>query len=106
MDTREMKVNIFYVIFRTIANTKRHDIIDEEPLISDNDLSPKLSQVLNEIFDAFDKDNDGALSNQELGNFIFTTNGSHPPPQFLVQMAQRFGGTRRNWLTKEGFLVS
>ncbi|CAM0142835.1 hypothetical protein VKS41_002600 [Umbelopsis sp. WA50703] len=78
---------------------------DEEPLISDNDLSPKLSQVLNEIFDAFDKDNDGALSNQELGNFIFTTNGSHPPPQFLVQMAQRFGGTRRNWLTKEGFLA-
>jgi len=68
-------------------------------------LAPKLEQVLTEIFDTFDKDHDGALNNSELSSFIFTTNGSHPPPQFLIQIAQRFGGTKRNWLTKEGFLA-
>jgi Ca2+-binding EF-hand superfamily protein len=62
--------------------------------------------VLSEIFEAFDQDRDGALNNQELSQFIFTTNGSHPPPQFLVQIAQRFGGTEQYWLTKEGFLVN
>jgi Ca2+-binding EF-hand superfamily protein len=98
---------IWYTLeYGTIAPfTKIHLNEDEEPLIKDNDLAPKLSQVLNEIFDSFDEDHDGALSNQELGSFIFATNGSHPPPQFLAQMAQRFGGTKRNWLTKEGFLV-
>jgi hypothetical protein len=74
-------------------------------LIKHHELAPKLAEVLSEIFDTFDKDHDGALNNQELSKFIFTTNGSHPPPQFLVQIAQKFGGTKRNWLTKEGFLV-
>jgi Ca2+-binding EF-hand superfamily protein len=74
-------------------------------LIKHHELAPKLAEVLSEIFDTFDKDQDGALNNQELSKFIFTTNGSHPPPQFLVQIAQKFGGTKRNWLTKEGFLV-
>ncbi|KAG2182925.1 hypothetical protein INT44_005906 [Umbelopsis vinacea] len=79
--------------------------LEEEPLIKDHELTPKLAEVLNEIFETFDQDHDGALNNEELGNFIFTTNGSHPPPQFLVQIAQRFGGTERYWLTKDGFLV-
>lgn len=74
-------------------------------MIKHHELAPKLAEVLSEIFDTFDKDHDGALNNQELSKFIFTTNGSHPPPQFLVQIAQKFGGTKRNWLTKEGFLV-
>ena len=74
-------------------------------MIQDHELTPKLTNVLSEIFDEFDNDHDGALNNQELSKFIFTTNGSHPPPQFLVQIAQRFGGTKRNWLTKDGFLV-
>ncbi|KAI8584237.1 hypothetical protein K450DRAFT_218808 [Umbelopsis ramanniana AG] len=78
---------------------------EEEPLIKDHELTPKLAEVLSEIFETFDQDHDGALNNQELGNFIFTTNGSHPPPQFLVQIAQRFGGTERYWLTKDGFLA-
>ncbi|KAI9283077.1 hypothetical protein BC943DRAFT_281087, partial [Umbelopsis sp. AD052] len=78
---------------------------EEEPLIKDHELTPKLAEVLNEIFETFDQDHDGALNNEELGNFIFTTNGSHPPPQFLVQIAQRFGGTERYWLTKDGFLA-
>jgi len=80
--------------------------LEEEPLIKDHELSPKLAEVLSEVFEAFDKDHDGALNNQELSQFIFTTNGSHPPPQFLVQIAQRFGGTEQYWLTKEGFLVN
>lgn len=75
-------------------------------MIKDHELSPKLAEVLSEIFESFDKDHDGALNNQELSQFIFTTNGSHPPPQFLVQIAQRFGGTDQHWLTKEGFLVN
>jgi Ca2+-binding EF-hand superfamily protein len=79
--------------------------LEEEPLIKDDELAPKLAEVLSEIFETFDQDHDGALNNQELGNFIFTTNGSHPPSQFLVQIAQKFGGTERYWLTKEGFLV-
>ncbi|KAH8550632.1 hypothetical protein BGW37DRAFT_497778 [Umbelopsis sp. PMI_123] len=78
---------------------------EEEPLIQDHELTPKLTNVLSEIFDEFDNDHDGALNNQELSKFIFTTNGSHPPPQFLVQIAQRFGGTKRDWLTKDGFLA-
>lgn len=79
---------------------------DETPLLTDNNtLSASLSDTLLEIFSAFDKDRDNALNNQELGNFIFVTNGSHPPAPFLRQMGQRFGSNARGWLTKDGFLA-
>ncbi|SAM05557.1 hypothetical protein [Absidia glauca] len=79
---------------------------DETPLLTDNNtLSAPLSDTLLEIFAAFDKDKDNALNNRELGNFIFETNGSHPPAPFLRQMGQRFGSNARGWLTKEGFLA-
>jgi hypothetical protein len=79
---------------------------DETPLLTDNNtLSAPLSDTLLEIFAVFDKDKDNALNNRELGNFIFETNGSHPPAPFLRQMGQRFGSNARGWLTKEGFLA-
>ncbi|KAI7905849.1 uncharacterized protein BX663DRAFT_428552, partial [Cokeromyces recurvatus] len=70
----------------------------------DNQLSKVLKEVLEEIFNKFDQDKDGALNTKELDNFIFTTNGSHPPPAFLRQMGLRFGANAKGWLTKEGFL--
>ncbi|KAI8330177.1 hypothetical protein BC941DRAFT_404928 [Chlamydoabsidia padenii] len=79
---------------------------DETPLLTDNNtLSAPLTDTLLEVFDKFDKDKDNALNNRELGNFIFETNGSHPPPPFLRQMGQRFGANARGWLTRDGFLA-
>ncbi|KAI9314542.1 hypothetical protein BX666DRAFT_1967671 [Dichotomocladium elegans] len=79
---------------------------DEVPLVdSSGMLSVTLAEVLNEIFDSFDKDKDGALKPQELDAFIFATNGTRPPPQFSRQMAQRFGSNARGWLSRDGFLV-
>ncbi|KAL0136511.1 hypothetical protein V8B55DRAFT_1540086 [Mucor lusitanicus] len=77
----------------------------EEELLSDNQLSEALTQVLEEVFRKFDADNDGALNAKELDSFIFTTNGAHPPPAFLRQMGLRFGANKKGWLTKEGFLA-
>ena len=77
----------------------------EEELLTDNQLSEALTQVLEEVFNKFDADNDGALNAKELDSFIFTTNGAHPPPAFLRQMGLRFGANKRGWLTKEGFLA-
>ncbi|KAI8640223.1 hypothetical protein BD408DRAFT_434453 [Parasitella parasitica] len=76
----------------------------EEELLQDNQLSETLQQVLEEVFNKFDADQDGALNAKELDAFIFTTNGAHPPPAFLRQMGLRFGGNSKGWLTKEGFL--
>lgn len=78
---------------------------DEAPLLDDEMLSKQLKEVLLEIFDKFDQDHDGALKPEELSEFIFTTNGSHPPAPFLRQMGQRFGSNARGWLTRDGFLV-
>ncbi|CAO3652560.1 unnamed protein product [Cunninghamella blakesleeana] len=79
---------------------------EETALITeDNELSIPLKEVLLEIFKRFDKDNDGALNNQELRKFIYETNGSHPPPPFLRQMGLRFGSNSKGWLTKDGFLA-
>ncbi|KAI8997122.1 hypothetical protein BDB01DRAFT_20401 [Pilobolus umbonatus] len=77
----------------------------EEELLKDDELSEALETVLLEIFKKFDKDKDGALNAKELDNFIFTTNGSHPPATFLRQMGMRFGANARGWLTKNGFLA-
>ncbi|KAL7321852.1 hypothetical protein PS15m_001578 [Mucor circinelloides] len=77
----------------------------EEELLTDNQLSEALTQVLEEVFNKFDADNDGALNAKELDSFIFTTNGAHPPPAFLRQMGLRFGANKKGWLTKEGFLA-
>ncbi|KAI8975326.1 hypothetical protein BDF20DRAFT_790188, partial [Mycotypha africana] len=78
------------------------ELLDKE---NSNQLSRALLVVLEEIFNKFDKDHDGALNTQELDSFIFTTNGTHPPPQFLRQMGLRFGANKRGWLTKEGFFA-
>ncbi|KAI8088925.1 uncharacterized protein BX664DRAFT_331739 [Halteromyces radiatus] len=79
---------------------------DEPPLLAnDTTLSAPLTEALLEIFSNFDKDKDNALNNKELGNFIYETNGSHPPPPFLRQMGQRFGSNSQGWLTKDGFLA-
>ncbi|KAF7732508.1 hypothetical protein EC973_003254 [Apophysomyces ossiformis] len=77
----------------------------EVALIQDGGLSEPLVEVLEEVFRNFDKDKDGALSAKELDQFIFATNGSHPPPAFLKQMGLRFGANARGWLTKNGFLA-
>jgi Ca2+-binding EF-hand superfamily protein len=77
----------------------------EEELLKDDQLSPAIVEVLEEIFKKFDVDNDGALNSKELNNFIFKTNGSHPPPAFLRQMGLRFGANAKGWLTKDGFLA-
>lgn len=77
----------------------------EEELLVDNQLSPSLQQVLLEVFNKFDTDGDGALNNKELDQFIFITNGAHPPPAFLRQMGQRFGANKKGWLSQEGFLA-
>ncbi|KAL0094708.1 hypothetical protein F4703DRAFT_1728654, partial [Phycomyces blakesleeanus] len=74
------------------------------PLLDKDSLSPALTEVLLEIFDTFDKDNDGALNPKELDSFIFTTNGSHPPAAFLRQMGQMFESNAKGWLNKDGFL--
>ncbi|KAI9028331.1 hypothetical protein CLU79DRAFT_738827 [Phycomyces nitens] len=79
---------------------------DEPPLLDKDSLSSPLTEVLLEIFDHFDKDRDGALNPKELDSFIFTTNGSHPPPAFLRQMGQMFESNAKGWLNKDGFLVS
>ncbi|CAO3688582.1 hypothetical protein G6F70_006663 [Rhizopus microsporus] len=78
---------------------------EEELLTEDNQLSEALKQALLEIFNKFDKDQDGALNSKELDQFIFTTNGTHPPPAFLRQMGLRFGANAKGWLTREGFLA-
>ncbi|KAG2197839.1 hypothetical protein INT47_009720 [Mucor saturninus] len=77
----------------------------EEELLVDNQISPALHQVLVEVFNRFDVDRDGALNNKELDQFIFITNGAHPPPAFLRQMGLRFGANKRGWLSQEGFLA-
>ncbi|KAI8075786.1 uncharacterized protein B0P05DRAFT_572524 [Gilbertella persicaria] len=77
----------------------------EEELLTDNQLSRALKDVLVEIFDRFDQDKDGALSAKELTQFIQKTNGIQPPPAFLRQMGLRFGANSKGWLTKEGFLA-
>ncbi|KAI8368003.1 hypothetical protein EDC96DRAFT_564506 [Choanephora cucurbitarum] len=77
----------------------------EEKLVTeDNQLSQPLTDVLIEIFNRFDQDKDGALSPKELTNFIVKTNGMQPPPAFLRQMALKFGGNQKGWLTQQGFL--
>ncbi|RUS18893.1 hypothetical protein BC937DRAFT_88202, partial [Endogone sp. FLAS-F59071] len=78
-------------------------MVHEVPLLQDSALTPRLREVLSAIFDVFDLDHDAALSPAELDEFVFCTNGSHPPRAFLTQMGQRFGANRRGWLTKEGF---
>ncbi|KAG0183082.1 hypothetical protein DFQ28_004665 [Apophysomyces sp. BC1034] len=81
------------------------DNATEAALIQGDGLSQPLVGVLEEIFKKFDEDNDGALNSKELDQFIFTTNGSHPPPPFLRQMGLRFGANAKGWLTKDGFLA-
>ncbi|KAI9339136.1 hypothetical protein BD770DRAFT_415316 [Pilaira anomala] len=78
---------------------------EEELLTEDNQLSEALQQVLEEVFNKFDQDQDGALNPKELDSFIFITNGAHPPAAFLRQMGLRFGANKKGWLSKEGFLA-
>lgn len=78
---------------------------EEELLTEENQLSKALEQVLEEVFNKFDQDQDGALNPKELDSFIFTTNGAHPPAAFLRQMGLRFGANKKGWLSKDGFLA-
>lgn len=106
---REDEINLITELeaeIRRILTGYKGDGDDAPPLLTHDSLSAPLTEVLVEIFKKFDKDNDDALRPEELDQFIFTTNGSHPPPQFLRQMGQRFGSNAKGWLTKEGFLVS
>ncbi|KAI8990772.1 hypothetical protein BDF20DRAFT_840747 [Mycotypha africana] len=75
------------------------------PLLVSGHFSPELLNVLLEIFETFDKDKDECLNPKELDSFVFSTNGQHPPPSFLKNMADRFGANEHGWLTKKGFLA-
>ncbi|KAF7727983.1 hypothetical protein EC973_006748 [Apophysomyces ossiformis] len=77
---------------------------NEVPLLQDDYISPALATVLSEIFQCFDKDGDGALCTEELDQFVYATNGTHPPVAFLTQMTERFGCNSKGAMAKEGFL--
>ncbi|KAG0228584.1 hypothetical protein BGW42_002074 [Actinomortierella wolfii] len=77
---------------------------DGAPLLdSSKSLSAPLKAALTSIFNTFDKDKDGALSPQELSDFVFKTNGQRPPQAFLTQMGIQFGQNAKGYLTLEGF---
>ncbi|ORX96117.1 hypothetical protein K493DRAFT_259972 [Basidiobolus meristosporus CBS 931.73] len=74
----------------------------EQPLLEGNELSEALKSVLEALFSRFDVDQDGALNMTELNEFVFQTNGTHPPPPFFQQLCHIFDSNSHG-LTKQGF---
>ncbi|KAK9710501.1 hypothetical protein K7432_008396 [Basidiobolus ranarum] len=74
----------------------------EQPLLEGTDLSNPFKAVLEELFDTFDEDKDGALNMEEMDQFVFKTNGLHPPPPFFEQLCQMFNSNQYG-LTVQGF---
>ncbi|ORX69334.1 hypothetical protein BCR32DRAFT_272447 [Anaeromyces robustus] len=90
---------------------------DQEPLIEDNELSEGLRTALCNIFDKFDKDEDGLLNFDEVAELINATNGQYPDRSFIQQMIGMFnsmvvnsingadGNGDADKLTREAFLA-
>ncbi|ORY07718.1 hypothetical protein K493DRAFT_273303 [Basidiobolus meristosporus CBS 931.73] len=74
----------------------------EQPLLEGNCLSNSLKCILEELFDRFDEDKDGALNVEEMDHFLYTTNGLHPAADFVEQLFQMFSSNEYG-LTVQGF---
>eukprot|EP00833_Pecoramyces_ruminatium_P003465 jgi/Orpsp1_1/1177497/evm.model.c7180000061664.1 len=89
---------------------------DQEPLIENNELSEGLRKALCNIYDRFDKDQDGFLNFDEVAELINATNGQYPDRSFIQQMIGMFNSLVVNSingvnngdadkLTREAFLA-
>ncbi|KAG4107038.1 hypothetical protein H8356DRAFT_1625373 [Neocallimastix lanati (nom. inval.)] len=89
---------------------------DQEPLIENNNLSEGLRNALCNIYDKFDKDQDGLLNFDEVAELINATNGQYPDRSFIQQMIGMFNSLVANTinaanngdadkLTREAFLA-
>ncbi|KAJ2358895.1 hypothetical protein IWW50_003081 [Coemansia erecta] len=75
-----------------------------ELLTDDLDFTPLCEQALLEIFDRYDEDKDGMLSDTELQAFAKFTNGSEFGTDELTDIHDYLKCDERGWLLKEGFL--
>ncbi|KAI8058154.1 hypothetical protein BDF22DRAFT_664195 [Syncephalis plumigaleata] len=66
--------------------------------------TPACESALTEIFKRFDKDNDGALSLEELNAFAEATNGEAFTEETLDEIKESFDVNDQNDLTLRGFL--
>ena len=68
------------------------------------DLIPQCEAALKEIFDRFDEDKDGSLSNEEIDNFAKACNGGNTLSATEKEELKNFDHTAEGNITLTGFL--
>ncbi|KAF7723488.1 hypothetical protein EC973_001999 [Apophysomyces ossiformis] len=69
----------------------------------DDEFLPKVEKILKEVFDRFDKDNDGVWKLEELQDFAEATNGRAFDQSVIDEIVDSFDVDRNKDLTYKGF---
>eukprot|EP00026_Physarum_polycephalum_P008710 Phypoly_transcript_08808.p1 GENE.Phypoly_transcript_08808~~Phypoly_transcript_08808.p1 ORF type:complete len:253 (+),score=63.94 Phypoly_transcript_08808:603-1361(+) len=86
-----------------IQSGKEKEKVNVPKLISNNTLSLRFVEILEEVFSFFDKNNDGALNPTELDAFTRVVNGQPINKQTIRYMRENLDWAKNKGLTKEGF---
>jgi len=103
----EMKANLMSM--KEEEKEEEHDTQQHEPLVSidklvkEGEITAEFQNVLTQIFNRFDKDKDGALSQHELDTFHRVVNGTPISPSTVKFLLDHFDVNHKG-LTLTGFI--